>query len=373
MLSVGRAKAGAMSDQGIKQDRMLGANEASRSVAHLTRLTSLRAAGALLVFFYHLGTHGFAFGQVSAVTRQGYVGVSFFFVLSGFVLTWSVKEKTPLKQFYLKRFARIWPSHAVTLFIAACLPMVGGGVHLLSLLVSATLLQTWLPWRMDPFSFNKVAWSLSCETFFYLVLPLLLPILRSVGRRRRLGLLGGYSGLMAVMTLVVMEIPSLSVHSLVFYVWPPVRFGEFLLGVLLALEMRAGWSPKKYVQVAVVGASALLLFFGSHALPAPNVAASLLSLVVISAAAQRDLDLRKNGVLTNRALVLFGEISLAFYLVHNLVIEIFLRIMPVPKYQSVPVILVIAVLAAALLHYAVERPFERSIRARLVNNRTKAG
>ena len=106
------------------------------ATARLPRLTSLRAFPALLVFGFHLHRAGELPGPWGSVFQAGYTGVAFFFALSGFVLAWSFRTGQPVAAFYLRRCARISPSHLVTLVAALLLPVtvlpVTGGAALTS-------------------------------------------------------------------------------------------------------------------------------------------------------------------------------------------------------------------------------------------------
>src|SRR3954470_17084064 len=88
----------------------------SDSVSHgrrdLPSLTGLRWVAALLVFAFHSAGYGVLTTSWWHLTRFGFIGVSFFFVLSGVVLTWSSRPGQTSRQFYWRRFARIYPSHA---------------------------------------------------------------------------------------------------------------------------------------------------------------------------------------------------------------------------------------------------------------------
>ena len=85
----------------------------------LDSLTGLRWLAALLVFGNHalVVAEGTALDAARPLMRAGVVGVSFFFVLSGFVLAWSNSTAVPATTFYRRRFARIGTSstcsHAV--------------------------------------------------------------------------------------------------------------------------------------------------------------------------------------------------------------------------------------------------------------------
>ncbi|MEM9413549.1 MAG: acyltransferase, partial [Planctomycetota bacterium] len=144
----------------------------------LDTLTGLRFIAALIVFIHHLGGK---FGYVVNGYSIGSLAVTFFFVLSGFILTYAYQDRlncrSDVTKFYFNRFARIWPLHLVCLLIAILL--IGSWTQFRSswewirILTNLFLLQSWVPKDSWVFSFNGVAWSISTETFFYLCFPLL--------------------------------------------------------------------------------------------------------------------------------------------------------------------------------------------------------
>jgi peptidoglycan/LPS O-acetylase OafA/YrhL len=217
---------------------------------HLRRLTSLRAFAALLVFFLHLDIRGGTVGSARSVLQFGYVGVGFFFLLSGFVLAWSFRANDGKARFYVRRFARIYPSHAVMLLVAAVAPVTVVAFRPEQLVYTAALVQTWAPGWLDPYAVNGVSWSLSCEAAFYAVLPLLIPVLARLGPRTRWLFAFGWWAAGALVTTAVGAVTGGWQDAL--YVFPPLRFGEFCLGVVAAMQFRRGWRMPKRVGVALV-------------------------------------------------------------------------------------------------------------------------
>ena len=125
--------------------------------SQLRSLTGLRFIAALQVLVFHCtsweswGTPPF----VRSIAGAGYVAVSLFFVLSGFILTYAHAGKgaRPLdrKQFYLNRFARIYPAYAFALglvgpfFFSHTLRVDGVVVLAKGAVAVVTLLQAWWP------------------------------------------------------------------------------------------------------------------------------------------------------------------------------------------------------------------------------------
>ena len=88
----------------------------------ITPLTSLRFIFALMVF----GAHCYVIDSFfdAHFFKEGFVGVSFFFVLSGFIISYNYQRKLQEKQtswrtFWVARIARVYPLHWLTLFVAA--------------------------------------------------------------------------------------------------------------------------------------------------------------------------------------------------------------------------------------------------------------
>lgn len=87
---------------------------------HLHSIDTLRGLGALIIVLYHSGKM-FAAPTLAA---HGYLLVDFFFVLSGFVMTYSyegrVKSGESFADFAFSRFARLYPLYLFTLILGAC-------------------------------------------------------------------------------------------------------------------------------------------------------------------------------------------------------------------------------------------------------------
>ena len=262
----------------------------------LDSLTSLRFFAAAFVAAGHWGNVIHPYSRLREALGGYYLGVSFFFVLSGFVLTWSHRPGDTARGFYWRRFARIWPLYMVTLALSlGVIALERTDLHLSHGLPSVFFVQAFVPSLAVMYFGNSPAWSLSCEAFFYGLFPVLRARLsRCTVRRLQL----------IVVLAVVAQICMLAIAHVVMgagplrdnylYVNPLLRVYEFAIGVALALAVRRGWRPTISPPVAfvVLIAGVVGVSIPNHALP--SHIAGLFALpgivLVIASCATRELE-----------------------------------------------------------------------------------
>ncbi len=348
----------------------MSADGTSERGVGLPRLTGLRWYAALLVFLYHAET--FVPIRLLRPFNFGTVGVTFFFVLSGFVLTWSTRPDLPGSTFYRRRFARIYPSYLVmfllTVVAIAIWPDIGLARGWLGIVTTIFMLQAWFPMANYPvFSYNGPEWSLSCEAFFYAVFPFVQRILRSLTPRRQDVLVLG-----CLVAAVVASALLIRSHYSVVYTNPLIRLPEFMVGMWLALKVEQGWRPKVPMWMAIVIAAIayeLARRAGVNVLSGHGDYVVLLPLgLLVLAAAVADLD-GKTGVLTKPVSIYLGEVSFAFYLVQIPMMALLAHHRSwnhswteVHSVAAVLVAFVASLAAAILLHHIVELPMQRKLR-----------
>ena len=177
-------------------------------MATLRPLTGARGIVALLVLFFHyrpyIAVNGGGFpGMLRRAIQQlwahGFVGVDFFFILSGFILTYTYADQNEMRgsrhSFWLSRFARIYPIYLVvfaiglpTLFwnfpcsttVARCATFYAG-----TAIGYLTLTQAWVFW-VHSFGIDWAAWTLSVEALCYLLFPVLIVQMLRLTLRRPL-------------------------------------------------------------------------------------------------------------------------------------------------------------------------------------------
>ncbi|HEX3720183.1 MAG TPA: acyltransferase [Verrucomicrobiae bacterium] len=292
---------------------------ASASKEEILPLTSLRFIAASLVFVEHV----FAIPGLEWMHADrgwfGKIGVSIFFVLSGFVISWSYASQpwngnfwNNAGDFYWSRVARIYPLH--WLMFLVCLPLalrsLTAHVHLSGIPSLWTLTADLWPGFYAGPQPDRAAWTLSCEAFFYLTSPLLLLLLCS----RRSPLVSAGVTLvtyLAIIWAVASLYGNLNWNA---YLWEP----DFILGVL-------GYFLFRRVDLSFLAGSMLiagiaLLVLSCLIEPRFNYNFARLvfgpgSLLVILGCA-RSKGLCKH-LLSHPKLVLLGHSSYALYLFHD--------------------------------------------------------
>ena len=362
-----------------------GSNSASGTRKQLPALTGLRIVAATMIVLFH-SADTFSIDHSHFIASFSLIqGVSLFFVLSGFILTYTYANLASPREsikFILLRLARIWPVHAVTAVFAIFFLSHKWAGHAYVLAPNLLLLQDWLPIQDFFFSLNAVSWSVSAELFFYCCFPFL-----SLGFKRRpvLTLLGSF--LVAATFLYISRyFPLPANHAAqvtsfgLVYVNPLVRLFEFAIGIATArLYFRY---QSRLSQITARTAFALealiisLVFFAvcgiRHVFTAPalDAVAPNLSMWVDTsggflayAALIFLLAIEKGSlykVLSKSWMVWLGEISYSVYLVHWLWIKVFVNLqfgqLHLPRYAAFGIYCFAVFASAALLYTFVEKP-----------------
>jgi peptidoglycan/LPS O-acetylase OafA/YrhL len=146
--------------------------------ARLDALTGLRCFAALNIVFFHF-SNPLWFGPMAPVVNAGYLSVSFFIMLSGFVLAYNYagrarEGKLGLVRFWKARFTRLYPIYILSLLLGWQMVATEYGAHRhwmfwLGMGLTPLLLQGWVP-EIATF-WNTPAWTMSAEAFYYVLFP----------------------------------------------------------------------------------------------------------------------------------------------------------------------------------------------------------
>lgn len=349
--------------------------------AGLAQLTSLRFFAALLVAVSHLAfleeTRSPALSTVYQLFfRQGGCGVTFFFVLSGFILTHAygrvLQEGAISVTAYLyRRAARIFPLHLATgIAVMLFLNWRGDTPALSTVLLNLTLLHSWSPELQVHYSLNSPSWSLSNELFFYTLFPWLVKLPEPMLRRIFL----------AGMALIALSTGAIAVIyggyspllDWLFYVFPPTRLFEFIAGILLYRAWQHGFGQPLAGTGAEIATVAVLLavMAGVDWFWVPLVLRyqviyllPMAALVLIFAHGKGAL----SRWLHHPVLQLLGEASFAFYLIHRPIMIFMARWggrSGAADLALAATMLLIGLAASVATYLLLDRPLERWLRRR---------
>lgn len=240
----------------------------------LEQLTFTRFLAAISIVVFHFGTKLFPFNlkATAFLFEHANIGVSYFFILSGFVMivAYGNKEKVDYVSYIRKRFARLYPVYllAILLYLLYILVKHNKSPNdYKGLFLNITLLQSWVPGQA--LSFNSPGWSLSVELFFYVCFPFLYNFFY-----KRTGFIKA-----AIIVLLIFVFSQLLFHYLLnssFYkgfpsashdfvhYFPLMHLNEFLIGNIAGLFFLNSKFEKRNYDLVVIVLSvmvALLLKF----------------------------------------------------------------------------------------------------------------
>ena len=201
-------------------------------------LQGLRAIAFLFVFCSHVG-----------ILNYGQLGVSIFFVLSGFLTFYKYqskelvcKIKSNVKSSFNK-ILKLYPLHIVMMIldIIILIPDVFDNLcdNIIKVLLNITLLQSLVPNFSYVFSYNGVAWFLSTSMFIYILLPYVIKFIKKITSTKKILLLAlsiliiqfvsGYT----IVRIPVPE-PIAGLSKWFTYIFPIYRLGDVTLGCCLS-------------------------------------------------------------------------------------------------------------------------------------------
>jgi len=348
-------------------------------------LTSLRFFAASLVVIFHYDRKEELFP--TGLAHFGYESVAFFFILSGFVLTYAhalgpadPKLNVDNRAFLAARLARILPAYFVALAIASPFyfsAFAKDGVDRSLLALGAVLVpmlaQAWIP--QVALFWNGPAWSLSNELFFYILYP---SLWRRSARMPGLSLLCVACGALVAVEIVRASLPGRSPAMINFSEYFPLfNLPQFILGISLAsiFIARPKLASVAYdimLAVGIAAVAAIIAFKARVPLLGNTAILSLpFALIVFGAAGATG---RLSKCLSMPALVLLGEASYALYILHVPIWMWWHRLNHVYLHYRASVVVDFALYASVILlsvfvvYVYIERPARRWLRNALSRN-----
>ena len=352
----------------------------------ITSIQALRFIFALFILCEHFPIDA---EHPHLISWAGAMGVSFFLILSGFVMSIGYEDrvKAPTfswKDFMIRRLIRLWPLHLLCLGVWIILAYGAWGsnaIHPLPLLGNALLFQ-WLP--IEHIGGNGVAWCLSVLIIFYAVYPLLARL-----KSRHLLLT------FAVFSIGLLLLEPICPTDKIYWYWyisPLSRIVDFILGMLCYRfyqyltkhNIGAIWSSLPSGCRWLVELLPILLYTVALIALQTNyteytsvtyfyVPGSLMILAfAISSGTPNKVSL--SSIISRPWLVYLGQISFSFYMIHNLVIlsvkQILSRIAPGVGWElRLAITIAVTIALSILINRYYETPIANFLSKRLLTKR----
>lgn len=358
---------------------------------YITGLDGIRAIAVIMVLAYHLKL---------ALFKSGFLGVTVFFVLSGYLITGilisEVEEEgtIDLKNFWLRRIRRLVPAvmsmAVVIIFVSAVVNRIIFTKGCKDFLVSVLGFNNW--WQI----FNKVSyfeaagvpspfthcWSLAIETQFYLIYPLILLGIyklvksRGEGRANRGLLFAGVTLLLALISVILMIVlfdPQQDASRV--YYGTDTRAFSLLFGALLAILWEYRMVPRRLsasVNMVLGSVSFAVLLVMTIAINGSSnfwyrggqFVGTILTVLVIYTVSGRKTWLSR--FLSNPVLKWIGDRSYSIYLWHYPIILLISKGIKASWWITL-IEIVLSVVLAELSYRFIETPIRHGIIGKYLN------
>ncbi len=313
-------------------------NSISIKKHRIDSLQALRAIAFLAIFVSHVWTK---------LGMLGGWGVSIFFVLSGFVMTYSYYDKTLQPsfsnnvRFSLKKIKRLYSLHIIMMVFASVniikTAVSSHSVHSLlfygfTVITDSVLVQSWFPHKDIYFSINSVAWFLSVCVLIYALFPMVLTRIKRLTKMREailwmilIFIIQIIIGLV-VNRITVPETVSDNFAKWATYIFPLFRCGDFVIGSCLGYIYLNKKTDLKalYATLVEIVTIALIVFtvmarkltggiFVNEGLNHTQIYTVTSVFIIYLFTCQKGLITK---ILTNKVTVYIGNISAYAFLIH---------------------------------------------------------
>ncbi|CAH0147309.1 acyltransferase [Chryseobacterium sp. Bi04] len=333
----------------------------------ITQITFTRFLAAMAIVISHFNKDMFLYkiDYISNIFLKANVGVSYFFILSGFIMIIAYHKKDRINYFdyYKNRFARIYPLYVLGLLLYLVTRYSGFSFYKAFLYLLG--LQSWIPG--EAMILNFPGWSISVEFLFYLLFPLLYNHFYSKGNKS----IWVITIIIWIVTQVICSLyagsqyyegPHTESHELLYY-FPLMHINEFLVGNLAGLFFVKNHKQKNYDVPVIVIFLLILLALIFVPLFYHNGLMALLFIPLIV------LISKNNGTLTRifslKPLEYLGEASYAVYITHIPVLYILREILE-PYNLGIDNIFWIymgtLIITSALFYQFIEKPLRNYLK-----------
>lgn len=340
-------------------------------------LTFLRFILAMVILIFHFGKSIpiFSYTFFKNIISCGNSAVSFFFILSGFIMVIANTDnrnetkKIVAKDYYKKRFARIYPLYflSLILYLVFCNDYINNSSKLYSFLSSLFLIQAWIPKFASDFNFP--GWSLSVEVFFYLIFPFFINKIRSYATFK----IAVFVTLFWLSNQVVnfLLVNNAHIKNLNFiYYFPLFHLPTFFFGILTGVIVVRNKEFLEAIKYKLLSITSILVFLviiligfktGIEKYHHSGLFSPVFALIIICLNYKNSYI---NKICSNKIFTLLGESSYGLYIIQIPFLTVFTNVfLHLNKYVKLPNIVfsfycmsLTLVLVSIIIHLWVEKP-----------------
>lgn len=340
-------------------------NTSTNSIGKIKSLQGLRTIAFLMVFLLHTG-----------LTDTGEIGVSIFFVLSGFVMFLRYQNEdldTSVKglfKFSINKISKLYTLHVMTMLFVLYFEfrlLFENFETVWHLILNLLLLQVWSPNQATYMSLNGVCWFYAVCLFLYLLFPLINKGIKDYkGPKKAVVAIVVTISLMAISSMIVTKInvpASISNNFIKWftYIFPVYRLGDFFIGCNLAflykhLEDKIRLNVCVSSIIEIISFAALftvfklrqygIFVFGNNFVRYNLVYLPVSMLIVFVIAYGKGII---SKLLATRPLVFIGDITSFAFLIHTVVIKYYFEFFHASKLAVNPLFSTLTILVVTIL------------------------
>ncbi|MEL1240197.1 acyltransferase family protein [Flavobacterium flavipallidum] len=286
----------------------------------IKQLTFTRFIAAICIVIFHYGSGCYLFNNEysSFIFKQANIGVSYFFILSGFVMiiAYNNRKQIFFFEYFKNRLARIYPVYLLAILLILGIKLFRD-VNYIDLILNVLMLQSWIPDK--GLTINYPGWSLSVELFFYITFPFLFNYIYKKISLKNIGICIVLFWLFSQIIFNIsvgtdlMKPFMYSIKDLHYN--PLLHFNEFLIGNLTGLYFVNKLNMKKKNYLGYILFTFLVLFLVLRFSFGINYHNGLLSVVFVPLILLISLSTdRLTNLFTKDIFIFLGEISFGIYI-----------------------------------------------------------
>lgn len=316
----------------------------------ITTFDGLRGIAVLCVVLRHCFsiTPGINSQFPGELFRYGWLGVDLFFIISGFVISFTLYKYNNIKGFAIARFARLYPTYWCSIvFYAILVLLVHDHINVSQYLINFLMFQDWLHFK----DICGVYWTLAFELAFYVIAATIFYF----------GYFSKHQFFMLWISIAITWQLSYflgfshthSVTSKLGYIFVLPYAQLFIFGIYLYKAFSTGWSRSTVFILSIAAISYVILAPGHETLSLIIFKLFVSAIFLLSAYATR---FPQDKYLSSRFLVFFGKISYSWYLTHLMIAEFIVGTFPNFIWSAPYASLLISFLVAILFKKYIENP-----------------